>query len=63
MGAGPGAVTWRGGGAWPACLLSSRARAQKAEHVVWALLAWAGCRPSAVVLSVALGGGGAGREM
>lgn len=30
------AVTWEGGGAWQAFLLFWRARAQKAEHVVWA---------------------------
>lgn len=36
MGADLGAVTWGRGGAWQAFLLFWRARAQKAEHVVWA---------------------------
>lgn len=40
MGADLGAVTWHRGGVWQAFLLFCRARAQKAEHVVWALLPW-----------------------
>lgn len=49
-----GAVTWAGGGAWPACLLFWRERAQKAGHVA------RGARPS--LRPRPLGGRGGGRR-